>query len=510
MTMTNEILVAGSCLSIVVLFGVTAYILHRKFSKVDQSLHFFLTARNTLPWYKVAGGFYAASIGAAVLFAAPSIVADIQNPGGYISLIVYAVASGLPFIVIAYCGVYIKNRFPDGTSIGSFARWRFGPFFELWVTINVLLTLGILLAVEYTAIGSIYYRFLGIEPWIPISIIATVTMIYTGLGGLSISLITDQIQSIFIVLLLGIVGVFVATHFDTTLPPLPDYLGVTDIGRGSILTFGISTFSSTMFSDAIWQRVWAAESDQALFTGAYCGGFLVTLVTLIFGFGGYLAAWAGLVTDPNLAFLELLKTGTPPIIPLSMLMTICLIATLMNEAAVDSYQIAIGDCMLSLSESFGYKPSIKSLRILLVLINIPFALIGCFDLKVISLYLMSYLMATCLIIPLMMGMIPALDSIITGSSALFGSFFGLFCIFAYGICDTYRGEWNWLDVTHGVYKTFYGHINWPPFFVGLVGSLMGMIIYSSIEVGLFRYRLDLDVCKLENSPLLHEDDLGHN
>lgn len=332
MVLTALNFVIPLCLTTVVLFGAIAYYSYMKAIKsgaLIQTTDFFLTARNSQPWHRVAWGFYATSIGAGVIFAVPSFVVDPNYGGGWIGLIFYSLFSGLPLILIAYLGLRIKSQFPEVLSIGSYSRWRFGPYFQCWVTVNVLLNLGIALTVEFTAIGALYTTFLNQPAWIPISVVAVVTMIYTAAGGLYISLLTDYFQSAFIFLLLAIMGIFVSINFRPgPLGPLPSYLGVNEVGIASFVTLGVALTSSSMFSDAVWQRVWAAKDEKALMKGSFVGAILVIIVTFIFGLGGFLAAWAGLVTNPNTAFLELLKSGdSVKAVPIGMLVIICLLAS---------------------------------------------------------------------------------------------------------------------------------------------------------------------------------------
>ncbi|KAJ3275482.1 hypothetical protein HDV01_000309 [Terramyces sp. JEL0728] len=459
---------------------------------IKMSTEFFLTAKNTQPWYRVAYGFYATSVGAGVIFAVPSFIVPQQFGGGLLGLITYPFFSGFPIFLVAIMGKYIRQRFPEVLSIGSFARWRFGSAFQTWVTLNVLFNLGIALAVEFTSIGTLFSNFLDVPNWIPIMNVAVVTFAYTALGGLYISLITDQVQTLFIFLILCVMGVFVAVNFRTgELGPLPDYLGINYTGEASFATLGIALISSTMFSDAVWQRVWSAKDDRALNLGAAVGGTLVIFVSFLFGFGGFIAAWAGLVTDPNVAFLQLLKVGDGDI-PYAVLLVVFMLAVTMNESAIDSFQIAIGDTLVSLFESFGVKITIFQVRILLALLNIPFAIIGSYNFNIVSLYLITNIMTTCVMLPLVFGLIPAFDRYYTGASALFGSFFALIWVMIYGVLQqVYQnngGVFNgWSDISTGLYNTFYLVYDYPPFVIGLGGSLVGMAIWTGGEEVYYRY-----------------------
>ncbi len=241
---------ATLALVVVVLFGVWAAYLYYT-SKAGADLEFFLTARNTQPWTRVGWGLFVASCGSGVLFGPASFI---LFGGGYIGLITYSLFAGLPLILIAYLGNAIRARVPSPMSISSFAKWRYGSAMEILVTLNVLFNLGIALSVEYTAVGALFSTFLSLPSWVPILVIGLVTMVYTCLGGLYISIITDQFQAYFVISLIVCVLInLIAVNFPgSNLPPLPSALGATEIGYGSIATLGLALTSSAVFSDALW------------------------------------------------------------------------------------------------------------------------------------------------------------------------------------------------------------------------------------------------------------------
>ena len=96
--------------------------------------------------------------------------------------------------------------------------------------------------------------------------------------------------------------------------------------------------------------------------------------------------------------------------------------------------------------------------------------------------------------PLLFGMIPALDNIVTGGAALFGSLFGLLALMFYAV-------WNQVLVTgepitwsnagynfqNGFYNTFYLIYDWPSFTVGLVGSVVGVLLYVAFREAYYAY-----------------------
>jgi hypothetical protein len=256
-------------------------------------------------------------------------------------------------------------------------------------------------------------------------------------GGLYVSIITDVYQAIFTIVLLFIIVIYVAATFRPgALPPLPEYLGVTTQGVSSIATLGPSLISAAFFSDAMWQRVWAAEDELALKTGGLLGGALTMVVVFLFGFFGFLAAWAGYVTNSNTAFFAILGAGGQA--PIWILMIVTLIAVTMNESAVDSLQNAIADTLTSLGLSLGIEINLQWARFIVILINIPIIIIGLQGYNIVSLFVVANIVTTCSALPLMFGLIPFFDHILTEAGALFSNVFALCSVMIYGYAKTVR------------------------------------------------------------------------
>lgn len=108
------------------------------------------------------------------------------------------------------------------------ALQRFGNVLMVWVTLIMMLNMGIALTAEMTAIGDLFSDVIGVTR-VPIVItVALVSMLYTAGGGLYVSIVTDQVQAGLSLVLLAIVAIYVAVTFREKLPvPVPKYLGAT-------------------------------------------------------------------------------------------------------------------------------------------------------------------------------------------------------------------------------------------------------------------------------------------
>ena len=296
----------------VLIFGSVALYYSQNIKKSQLvDTEFFLTARNSQSSLAIAWSFYSTTVGAWVLFVPSEYTTDPVYGAGILGLFWYSAFNGLPILLIAWLGSKLRDRYPTIMSIGDFAHLRYGRIMEIYVTLLVIFNLGVALSVEYTTIGGLYSRFYNVNRIIPIAVVFTVTMIYTSIGGVYVSIVTDKWQAKFSLLLSFIAIVYVAiTYRPSYLPPLPPYLGINQRGIGSFLANGLPFLSTAVFNDAYWQRVWSSENDSSLWKGSILACFLISIIVFTFGFFGFLASWAGYSEDPETAFFSLIQADT--------------------------------------------------------------------------------------------------------------------------------------------------------------------------------------------------------
>jgi hypothetical protein len=97
------------------------------------------------------------------------------------------------------------------------------------------------------------------------------------------------------------------THRTPIPSPLPEPLGPVFAGYIAAFTLTVSLISSTFFSEAMWQRVWASHDRRALFGGAAIGSSAIVVLVFLSGFGGWLALAGGMATpetNPNLILMQ--------------------------------------------------------------------------------------------------------------------------------------------------------------------------------------------------------------
>lgn len=405
-----------------------------------------------------------------VIFSMPSYVVS----AGIVGLVFYSIACGIPILMIAYLGSVIQTKYPGIFALGDFVQWRFGRPVKYLVAALMIFNMSIGLLAEYTSIGDLFEYTIGTSRLPIVLTIAIVTSIYTAVGGLYISILTDVPQGIFSVVLLLVLWIYVAvTYRPGPLPTLDDELGANYWGYASIAAMPISLFAATIFSEAPWQRVWASADDRTLKRGALWASIGLIVVCFAYGFGGFLALWANYPSnDPSgsTAFFSLLAAGqdNPPT---GITVVAAVAVTCMCEGLVDSYQNGIVD---TISSTFFRGKSVWYPRVLVFLINIPLVVVSLKGYNVNSVFLIGNVLVTIATVPLLLGLWEAADGYITAPSFFFGFVVGFFSVVVFGYLKTG-------DLYDGMQYCFFDEYDWPTFVLPLVFSFVGVALWVAME-----------------------------
>jgi len=358
----------------------------------DGDLDQYLTARNSQSATTIGLSFLASGMGAWILFAPPEVGAFV----GPMALAGYALGSALPFLLLAWCGPAIRQRMPQGRSIGEYAQQRFGGALKHWVSVMSVLYMLCFITAELTAIGAITAMLSDIPGSWTVMAVAVTTLIYTAWGGLRASLATDRWQAWLLLGLLLIVGVVAvqsvpAGAFEQALPSAP--LGVS---LSVALTLVIAVTAANMFHQGYWQRVWAAENTTALHRGAWIGAISTVLVVMVVGGLGILAAMTGQpLGQPPAPFFALLAQAPDWLAIPALLLALALVAS-----SVDTLQTGIA----SLITTSRADLSIKAARWITVLLMVPVVAVALQGISVLRLFLIADLLCATAVVPVLLGL----------------------------------------------------------------------------------------------------------
>ncbi|GIL45946.1 hypothetical protein Vafri_3056 [Volvox africanus] len=476
-----------TCIFAQVLFAIYAivgYTFRLISNHRDQTVEEFITARGTQNRWRIGWSFFASSVGAWCI-TSPSSFAVWT---GILGLVMYAFSSGIPVLIIALFGSKVQSLYPDVCTMPDFVGKRFGPVARTLVVIISLFNMSIALLAEYTTIGLLFKYFVGSVDYPIVIVVGILTMIYTAYGGLYISIITDQAQGILTAAFIVILVIYtIATFRPDSLPkPLPDYLGVTTGGYSSIYSMPCSLIGATVFSEAMWQKVWASESKAAVLFGGGLGFVLITVAVFLFGFGGWLAAWGGYVTedtDPNLYLFQVFSSERDEASPGASVqvsswvgvITLILAAT-MNESAVDSIQNGI---TAVLAQHFFKGQHTIFPRIVVLLVNIPLIVISLQGYKILSLFLITNLLTTCCFLLVVLGLSARLKPYLSETALVFGFSVAMLTVTAYGIGRYWNPDDRAGSVRNGAKYVWYDNLyDWDIFLVASGFSLVGAAMWA--------------------------------
>ena len=256
--------------------------------------------------------------------------------------------------------------------------------------------------------------------------------------------------------------------------------GYDGAGLSSLFSMPVSLVCATLFSESMWQRVWAAEAPKARLHAAWMAAVSVAVVVFFFGFAGFLALWSGRVppdTDPNLLFFSIFNEPDQPVelrnVP-GLLAFLC--AAVMSEGATDSLQNGI---VATLASTLLKGRPLWTARALVVVVNVPLAVLGCIKglTSVLDLFLLANLLATCFAVPVFCTMLSGvrMSRLLTEGAVLLSIVFGASGLTCFG--------WDQAGLAEGAKLAWMGNQYGAEYFVvTLVASCAGLALGVAVGV----------------------------
>ena len=209
----------------------------------------WMSARNTQGAFSLTMSFFASGAGAWVLFTVPEVsslsaIGELAHPpsrclsdsrvrvlepnsqaailGGPVAILGYAISCVVPLLIFACVAPALRRRLPYGITFFEFVQARYGTVVNGYVTLISMFYMFLYLAAEFTSVGDCVA--LLSEPsdrsnLPPIIGVSLVTLLYTSVGGLPVSLITDRIQGagvliVTVLIVLAILGHLLFPAYD--------------------------------------------------------------------------------------------------------------------------------------------------------------------------------------------------------------------------------------------------------------------------------------------------------
>lgn len=415
------------------------------------------------------------ALGSGILFTYPEVGANVGVQG----VLVYALASALPIMTFPILASRIRRACPHGFVLTEFVRERFGVVAALFLSTFSCLTIFLYMCSELTSVSLVVSSLTGLDG-LPVTIVeVVVTIIYSAVGGLRTSLITDNVQGTMIAILLVICSIAIGTNVQIDQSVIAES-GLTQsskLGWQLVFILPVAIVFNNYFLSGFWQRAFSSKTDKDLYIG--CMGataFIFVILTLI-GFTGIIASWAG-VLDPEDPFAGSSSFFSLVALLPAWVVGFCIVfAISMSCAAYDTLQVALVATVSN--DVFRNKLNIWWVRLILVL-NVPAVVVATKGFNILILFLIADLVSACLLPPLLLGLVPRLY-FLNGFDVVVGGLGGFFTVFLAGLVyyggDASRAG-SLLILSDGLFAD-----DWSAF-IAFAAAPIGSMLWTAAAFGL--------------------------
>ena len=365
----------STSITIVIVIGLIFTLVGLVYSKKNQGINSYLTANRNIGFFSLSTSLVASALGAWILFGPASAA----TWGGIGAVIGYALGTAFPMIFLIFLGKKIRNEFPKGSTLIEFLRKRFGKSLFKLILLMTIFYMFVFLCAEVTAVAMLINYISGTELWITALIVLITTLIYTLYGGLRVSIFTDTIQMIVILILLLISVIYLTSFtgdqfsFSFIKEKNPHLLSGNYIPNYTAgLTFFIAVAATNLFHQGNWQRVYAAKDNKVLRKSLIIAFIVIVPIVLFMGFSGLVAVSVDPNLRPDLSFFSLLLKDQTEflsiiIVILGLSLTISTVDTLVN--AISSLIVVDGKAVLNFNKNTDYLKISKYFMVFLSIIT---------------------------------------------------------------------------------------------------------------------------------------------
>jgi len=408
---------------------------------------FWYSARNSQSWWSVALSICATSAGAWLLYTP----GEAAYNAGWWGVLGYPIAMFLGPLIMSVFASKFREQLPDSANITDWVGHRFGRVVQAYVTIVLIYYMFIYLVSQLKTMGDMTAKFYGKAPEWGIVPVAVFTMVYTMIGGLPASIMTDWIQAVAIVAFVIIIGITLFTEVHFTEADWREVSHGKDAGFDTFVALCLSVLGAEAFNLAFWQRIYAAKDERQLKIGFVVGAGLVSFITFIFGLSGLLLKANDLrqnrecppegtpIYVPAFTFFEVLDM---PDTTSFTRIVVFLLAVCTITSCADSFQTAITSVISRevLKLELDSKKALFLGEALVVIVNVPamlFAIHAANDVnasftglavKLTDLFGMADVLTITMVVPLFSGLSP----FVTSHGCLAGMLSGIFFIILWG------------------------------------------------------------------------------
>jgi solute:Na+ symporter, SSS family len=394
-----------------------------------------MAARNSQGLVSMTLSYFVSGIGAWVIFAAPQAAVI----GGWPALVGYAVSTVVPLLLFGLIAPPMRNQLPKGFTLNEYVYGRFGTPCTVYFAFVSMFYMVLYLAAELssasalatglsliTVQGSTWWQnenvFLptAVSPIVGMSVI---TLFYTVIGGLPVSIVTDRVQGVGVLVLTILVtiaayaeaGVGDQASWDEVVGHgiSPVYVP-TDYGNSFAVAISliIGVTCANLVHAGYWQRIWAAESNRTVVHATYYSSALTIVIMILVGITGWIAySHFVILMSPNVPGGDLSFLSVPWLINTFMgegwAVVVMILGISMIASTCDTLQSGMTALLWPFAKlCFPNGSDIFQLSFvvfLTVLFNVPPVLLALSGQSILQLFLLADLLAAGVVAPLFMG-----------------------------------------------------------------------------------------------------------
>lgn len=302
-----ELFPASWAWTIIIISGIlmfaSSWWIYKK-SNVNDAETFMVASRG------VKWGLIAASIAATELWAGSLLAAaEGAYTWGVAGLYIYWLPTPISFTIFAFIAVRVRKLTPNGVTIGSFARQRFGKAGHIVFTLIALWIMALFTMLQIIGGAAFFSGMFDISYTTTSIVLAAVFLGFYLIAGLWSTLITSYIQYFVVVLILLVMvpAVFIelggagniydmlAANLATTEPEKLNLFRLDAITNYLLVQF-FSFGAIATLSNYAWQRAFAVE-ESGIKKGLIWGGWSWAPLAMVSTLVGVIGLALGLKLD---------------------------------------------------------------------------------------------------------------------------------------------------------------------------------------------------------------------
>ncbi|MEO0352253.1 MAG: Na+/proline symporter [Cyanobacteria bacterium P01_A01_bin.15] len=422
----------GAIALLVTLVTTAAFTLFGVLSAGHQriDLERYMVNRNQVGGWSALATVTASALGAWILFS-PQEAGSVF--GGVSAILGYCLGSAGAVALFFVVGPRLRYLMPQGHSLNEYVKYRFGGPMYWLVEAVIVFYMFIYLTAELTAIAKALRLVADVPLGVTALVVITAVFIYTTVGGLGATILTDVIQFVVIVPLLLLCAAVVITAlggmdaFSAVAAQQPELLS---LNNGGGIRFGatllIAIVAAEVFNQGNWQRVYACRDSQTV-RRAFLGSAVVILpLIFIAGLLGVLAVPLAEVQPDIIGETALFGLLGQLAMPGWILVSVIVLALALVMSSLDTMLSGLSsvftlDLIRLLPDPSASKVLTVS-RILTILVGVPAIAIASQGYSVLYLFFVADLICAAALFPMLYGLY---SRHITGINAFVSSLVGM-------------------------------------------------------------------------------------